>query len=97
LIAFIPIQLFNIFVVSTVAIAFMTAVAFTAFWVGTAVFVLLPTLFITVSIGVFVWIWAVSTYMAASWCYKFVYGRQDTQVIKVKSMNNGMKADVYGE
>jgi hypothetical protein len=34
--------------------------------------VLVPTLFITVSLGFVVWVWAVSSFVVARWVYGFV-------------------------
>ena len=70
----------------------MTAIVFSLFWIGIALLVLLPTLFITVSLGIVVWIWAVSSFLIARWVYNFVpinvKGRTEI------SLPNGKKAVV---
>jgi len=45
---------------------------FSLFWIGVALLVLVPTLFITVSLGIVVWIWAVSSFLVARWVYNVV-------------------------
>jgi len=42
------------------------------FWIGVALLVLLPALFITVSLGLVVWIWAVTSFVVARWVYNIV-------------------------
>jgi hypothetical protein len=45
---------------------------FSLFWIGVALLVLVPTLFITVSLGLVVWIWAVTSFLVARWIYNIV-------------------------
>lgn len=37
-----------------------------------ALLVLVPTLFVTVSLGIAVWIWAVTSFLVARWVYNVV-------------------------
>jgi membrane protein implicated in regulation of membrane protease activity len=53
-------------------LSFVTALLFSLFWIGVALLLLLPTLFVTVSLGIVVWIWAVSSFLVARWVYDVV-------------------------
>jgi len=64
--------IFACFVGSTIVFALGSALLFIAFWVGVALFLLLPTLFVTVSVGILVWMWAVSSFFIARWAYEMV-------------------------
>jgi len=67
-----PIALFLSFALGTLALSFITALLFSLFWIGVALLLLIPTLFITVSLGIVVWIWAVSSFLVARWVYNIV-------------------------
>lgn len=54
------------------ALSLIAALLFSLFWIGIALLILVPTLFITVSLGIVVWIWAVSSFLAARWVYNVV-------------------------
>jgi membrane protein implicated in regulation of membrane protease activity len=56
-------------VLGTLALSFISALVFTLFWIGVALLVLLPTLFITVSLAIMTWVWAVSSFVVARWVY----------------------------
>jgi hypothetical protein len=56
------------------------------FWIGIALLLLVPTLFITVSLGIVLWVWAVSSFLIARWVYNFVPVRV-AQVTKGKMPN----------
>jgi hypothetical protein len=72
LLSFTPVALFLAFALGTLALSFITALLFSLFWIGIALFVLVPTLFITVSLGVVLWVWAVSSFLVARWLYNIV-------------------------
>lgn len=72
LLSFTPIALFASFVLATVLFSFITAFLFSLFWIGAAVLVLVPTLFVTVSIGIAVWAWAVGSFILSRWLYNLI-------------------------
>lgn len=72
LLSFTPVALFLAFALGTLALSFITALLFSIFWIGIALFVLVPTLFITVSLGIVLWVWAVSSFLVARWLYNIV-------------------------
>jgi hypothetical protein len=72
LLSFTPVALFLAFALGTLALSFITAFLFSLFWIGIALFVLVPTLFITVSLGIVLWVWAVSSFLVARWVYNIV-------------------------
>ncbi|PMD58177.1 uncharacterized protein K444DRAFT_644112 [Hyaloscypha bicolor E] len=67
-----PVALFLAFALGTLALSFITALLFSLFWIGVALLLLVPTLFITVSLGIVLWVWAVSSFLIARWIYNFV-------------------------
>jgi len=71
-ISFTPLALFLSFVLGVLILSFVTALLFSLFWIGVALLVLVPTLFITVSLGIVVWIWAVSSFLISRWIYNAV-------------------------
>jgi hypothetical protein len=81
-----PIALFLAFALGTLALSFITALLFSIFWIGIALLLLVPTLFITVSLGIVLWVWAVSSFLIARWVYNFVPVRV-AQVTKGKMPN----------
>jgi len=72
LLSFTPVAVFLAFALGTLALSFITALLFSLFWIGIALFVLVPTLFITVSLGIVLWVWAVSSFLVARWVYNIV-------------------------
>lgn len=58
-----PLLLFVSFSVATLLVVLVTAVAFAGFWIGAALLVLVPTLFTVFFAGLFLWAWAVGTYV----------------------------------
>jgi len=72
LLSFTPVALFLSFVLGALTLSLITALLFSLFWIGIALLVLVPTLFITVSLGIVVWIWAVSSFLVAKWVYNIV-------------------------
>lgn len=67
-----PIATFSGFVAGTLLLSFITAILFSLFWISAAILVLVPVLFITVSLGIAVWIWAVSSFLVARWLYNII-------------------------
>ncbi|KAM0273501.1 hypothetical protein ACHAQH_008326 [Verticillium albo-atrum] len=63
--SFLPVVIFATFALSTVAFALGAALIFALFWIGVALLVLVPTLFLTSSVGVVVWIWAAGSFVVA--------------------------------
>lgn len=69
LFSFLPLALFVPFAIGTVLLSFISALLFSLFWLGVALLVLVPTLFITFSLGFFFWVWAVGSFLVAKWVY----------------------------
>jgi membrane protein implicated in regulation of membrane protease activity len=72
---------FLAFALGTLALSFITALLFSLFWIGIALFVLVPTLFITVSLGIVLWVWAVSSFLVARWVYNIVPSKSHVSTI----------------
>ncbi|KAK9780285.1 hypothetical protein AB5N19_03584 [Seiridium cardinale] len=64
-----PLGIFISFSLSTAAFAIISAIVFAFFWIGVALLVLTPVLFVTFSIAVLVWLWAVATFLVGRWVY----------------------------
>lgn len=56
----VPVALFAAFTSSVLVLSLGAAVLFSLFWLGVAVMVLVPTLFVTVTIGAVLFCWAVA-------------------------------------
>ena len=69
LLSFTPLLLFLSFSAGVLLLSLVSAILFSLFWIGVALLVLVPTLFITVSLGVGIWVWAVSSFVIARWIY----------------------------
>lgn len=65
-------MLFVSFAASITLFALVTAVVFSLFWVGVALVFLAPTLFVTGSVAVLVWLWVVSAFVFARWLYNLL-------------------------
>jgi hypothetical protein len=72
LLSFTPIALFASFTIGTILFSFITALLFSLFWIGAALLVLVPTLFVTVSLGIAVWLWVVSSFLVTRWAYNMI-------------------------
>lgn len=73
-----PLLLFASFAFGTVALAAISAVFFSLFWIGIAALVLGSTLFVTSSLALLAWVWVVGTYLAATFAYGVVFGAGNT-------------------
>jgi len=62
-----PILLFTTFLLSTLLLSLGAAILFTLFWTGVALFILVPSLFIAAGCAIFLWTWAVGSFIAARW------------------------------
>ncbi|KAH7362742.1 hypothetical protein B0T11DRAFT_318355 [Plectosphaerella cucumerina] len=80
LFSFLPIVTFSIFALSTVAFALGAALIFALFWIGVALLVLVPTIFLTSSIGVLVWLWAAGTFVVARKLWSLAPAEQQQQL-----------------
>ncbi|KAK7994113.1 hypothetical protein PG989_007494 [Apiospora arundinis] len=99
-----PLMLFVSFATSTAVFAFVCALVFSLFWVGVATLLLVPTLLVTFSIAVLVWVWAVATFLVARRLYRVLPAsvrgdvairlpgttNQQRQVVFQKKKNNGI-------
>ncbi|KAI0381238.1 hypothetical protein F5Y04DRAFT_86485 [Hypomontagnella monticulosa] len=65
-----PLLLFVGFASTTIAVSLISAVMFSLFWIGVAMFLLVPTLFISFTIALFLWAWAAGTFFAGRWVYE---------------------------
>lgn len=74
---------------------------FSLFWIGVALLVLVPTLFITVSLGIVVWIWAVTSFLVARWLYNIVpinvKGHAEAQMPNGKKIVVHKTGEGYGD
>ncbi|KUJ20882.1 uncharacterized protein LY89DRAFT_638534 [Mollisia scopiformis] len=67
--SFLPLALFASFVLGTLLLSVISAILFSLFWTGVALLLLVPTLFVTVSLGFIFWVWAISSFLVAKWTY----------------------------
>ncbi|KAI9751123.1 MAG: hypothetical protein M1815_001354 [Lichina confinis] len=65
-----PLLLFFSFSVITLVVVAATAVLFAAFWIGAALLILVPTLFVTFFTALFIWIWVVGAYALWRFTYR---------------------------
>jgi Promethin len=72
LLSALPLLLFTSFVLSTLLLALLASVAFSLFWIGIAVLILVPTLCVTLSLGVGVWLWGVGCWVIWRWVWGIV-------------------------
>ncbi|KAI0994227.1 hypothetical protein K3495_g13955 [Podosphaera aphanis] len=64
-----PLLLFLSFAASTAIVSLTAATLFALFWITIASFVLLLALFISISIGMTVWVWGVGGFIVAKWVH----------------------------
>jgi hypothetical protein len=89
LISTFPLLLFLSFSVGVFAAATISAILFTLFWIGLALLVLLPTLFVTVSLGCFGWACAVTWVLVARYLFQRVLGDGESQSLVPVEKGNG--------
>ncbi|KAF4624459.1 hypothetical protein G7Y89_g13710 [Cudoniella acicularis] len=70
-----PLLLFASFSLGVFLLAAISALLFSLFWIGLALAVLVPTLFVTVGLGVLVWVWAVGSWLVGQWCWGVVFNK----------------------
>ncbi|KAI1064736.1 hypothetical protein LB507_001396 [Fusarium sp. FIESC RH6] len=88
LLSFLPLLIFVIFSLSTILFALGSAIIFALFWIGVALLVLVPSLLVTSSIAVFVWGWAVGSFVVARWLYNLSsVSVQNGEVVKKENGN----------
>jgi hypothetical protein len=101
LLSFTPIALFASFVLGTLLLSFLSAALFSLFWIGISLLILIPTLFITVSLGILIWIWAISSFMVAKWVYRIVpvnvRGGMQVEMPNEKEMTAKKTGEGYGD
>lgn len=101
-----PLGLFISFSLSTAVFALVSALVFSAFWIGVALLVLVPVLFVTTSVAILVWLWAVATFLIGRRVYQSIAASQQggvqlqmpsgKQVIFQKGRNGGPGVDLNG-
>ncbi|KAI0977284.1 hypothetical protein F4678DRAFT_8326 [Xylaria arbuscula] len=69
LLALAPTLIFATFILGILALALVSAIAFTLFWALVALLFLIPTLLLSSGIAVIFWTWAVGTYVAGRAVY----------------------------
>ncbi|OIW29386.1 hypothetical protein CONLIGDRAFT_680237 [Coniochaeta ligniaria NRRL 30616] len=89
-----PILLFTTFVLSTLLLTLGAAILFTLFWTGVALFLLVPSLFIAAGCAIFLWTWAVGSFIAARWLaqrtgFDFGFGSSSEGQGQVAKANGG--------
>ncbi|KAK8137147.1 hypothetical protein PG984_005087 [Apiospora sp. TS-2023a] len=67
-----PLMLFVSFALSTIVFALVCGLVFSLFWIGIATLLLVPTLFVTCTVAILVWIWAVATFVFARRIYQMI-------------------------
>ncbi|KAJ4423288.1 hypothetical protein N0V82_002015 [Gnomoniopsis sp. IMI 355080] len=68
-----PFLLFVSFAFGTVALAAISALLFSLFWIGVAALVLGGTLFVMSSLALLAWVWVVGAYLVANFAYGLVF------------------------
>ncbi|KAH6682012.1 hypothetical protein B0J14DRAFT_695483 [Halenospora varia] len=81
-----PLLLFASFSIGCLLLASISAILFSLFWIGLALAILVPTLFVTVGLGVFVWVWVVGSWLVGRWAWGVVFERGGNEVV-VNGMN----------
>ncbi|PBP28765.1 hypothetical protein BUE80_DR000237 [Diplocarpon rosae] len=101
LFCFTPLVLFLSFALLVLVLSLVSALLFTLFWVGFALLVLVPTLFIAVSLALLVAIWAVSSVLLARWLYNAVAvrvkGRTEVALPNGKTADAEKTGEGYGD
>lgn len=70
--ALLPVTLFTSFVLGTVAVALVSALLFSLFWISLAALVLAAALSATFALAVAAWVWGVGAYLAVAFAYGLV-------------------------
>ncbi|KAI1138419.1 hypothetical protein F5Y05DRAFT_38879 [Hypoxylon sp. FL0543] len=91
-----PLLLFAGFAATTTAVSLISAVMFSLFWIGVAMLVLVPTLFITSSIALLLWLWAAATFFAGRWAYDRLRSGIDGDSKLVTNGTSGKKV-IFGK
>ncbi|KAH8658686.1 hypothetical protein BGZ60DRAFT_566990 [Tricladium varicosporioides] len=68
-----PLLLFTSFSIGCLLLASISAILFSIFWIGLALAILVPTLFVTVGLGLFVWVWVVGSWLVGRWAWSIVF------------------------
>jgi hypothetical protein len=101
LLSFTPLLLFGSFAVATILFSFISALLFSLFWIGAALLVLVPILFVTVSLGIGLWVWAVGSFLLARWVYGMVplsvKGGMEVAMPNGKTVVVNKSGDGYGD
>lgn len=85
LFSLLPLLLFASFAFGTIALAAVSALFFSLFWISIAALVLGSTLFVTSSLALLAWVWVVGTYLAATFAYGLVFSGTSQVENKKKS------------
>ncbi|OAQ75115.1 hypothetical protein VFPBJ_09090 [Purpureocillium lilacinum] len=91
--SFLPLILFALFCASAAGFALAAGLLFTLFWMGVALFILVPTLLLTSSVAALVWAWALAAFVVA----RFLYSHAPAVVSGVQAQAPGKRVDVKGE
>ncbi|KAM3065642.1 hypothetical protein ACMFMG_011351 [Clarireedia jacksonii] len=88
-----PLLFFLTFTLSVLTFSLVAAIIFSLFWIGVALLLLVPTLFVTVGLGVIIWVWAISSWVLTKW----IYGMLPATKGEVKGQVNGKKVFIKKE
>ncbi|KAL3953397.1 hypothetical protein ACCO45_013340 [Purpureocillium lilacinum] len=91
--SFLPLILFALFCASAAGFALAAGLLFTLFWMGVALFILVPTLLLTSSVAALVWAWALAAFVVA----RFLYSHAPAVVSGVQAQAPGKRVDVKGK
>lgn len=78
-----PLLLFGTFALGTIAVAALSALLFSLFWIGVAALVLGGTLFATSAFALLAWAWVVGAYLAARLVQRLVFPSADPGAVVV--------------
>lgn len=101
LLCFVPIAIFASFVFGVAVFTAIVAVSFALFCVGVALLVLIPVLFIAVSLAIGTWLWAVATFLVSRWIYNVLSlsmgGTTEIAIPNTKKIVVSKSADGYAD
>lgn len=87
----IPVGIFAIFAISTLLLSVGAALIFSAIVIGSALFFLLPILFVTTSTATVVWASTVSFYVISNWLYESLYKDSSVDIQLKHTRANALK------
>ncbi|KAI1396850.1 hypothetical protein F4819DRAFT_114508 [Hypoxylon fuscum] len=90
-----PVLLFAGFAATTLVVSLLSGLLFSLFWIGIALLLLVPTLFLTFSIALLLWVWAAAAFFTGRWVYaRLPFGVEDDGKL-VKKLPNGDRQVIF--